>query len=270
MQLPSWSQQLSLFSLLQAANFSLAQNTTTPTNASSTSVSTYINPDVPTGTPIVGDYAGRYRPQVHFSPPTGFMNDPNGMFRDANGTWHLYYQLNPTGVMAGNQHWGHATSDDLYHWVNQPIALFPPKENQFVFSGSAVVDVNNTSGFFPNQENGVVAIYVSRILPCTTHSLLIVMLIYVRRLPSMLRMEAHCPRPKPSLTLTMEAIASRLMPTTPSFRATALSLETPRSSATMIIGSWLSLTLTILRLASLRLPISLTGSLPATFLTTAF
>ena len=66
---------------------------------------------------------------------------------------------NPTGIVAGNQHWGHATSQDLYHWVNQPIALFPPNNLTFVFSGSAVIDVNNTSGFFPNQDNGVVAIY---------------------------------------------------------------------------------------------------------------
>lgn len=87
------------------------------------------------------------------------MNDPNGMFRDSNGTWHLYYQYNPTGIVAGNQHWGHATSEDLYHWTNQPIALFPPEDDTYVFSGSAVVDVNNTSGFFPDQDNGVVAIY---------------------------------------------------------------------------------------------------------------
>lgn len=60
-----------------------------------------------------------------------------------------------TGIVAGNQHWGHATSEDLYHWVNQPIALFPPNNYTYVFSGSAVVDVNNTSGFFPNQTNGV-------------------------------------------------------------------------------------------------------------------
>jgi beta-fructofuranosidase len=87
------------------------------------------------------------------------MNDPNGMFVDANGTWHLYYQYNPTGVTAGDQHWGHATSTDLYHWVNQPIALFPPEERVYVFSGSAVVDVNNTSDFFPDQDNGVVAMF---------------------------------------------------------------------------------------------------------------
>lgn len=87
------------------------------------------------------------------------MNDPNGMFLDANGTWHLYYQYNPTSAVAGNQHWGHATSTDLYHWENQQIALFPPEETTYVFSGSAVVDVNNTSGFFPDQDNGVVAIF---------------------------------------------------------------------------------------------------------------
>ncbi|KAH8681833.1 glycosyl hydrolase [Xylariales sp. PMI_506] len=122
-------------------------------------VSTYINPAVPTGVPVPGNYTGPLRPQVHYSPPQYFMNDPNGMFLDANGTWHLYYQYNPTGVVAGNQHWGHATSQDLYHWENQPIALFPPEETVYVFSGSAVVDVNNTSGFFPDQDNGVVAIF---------------------------------------------------------------------------------------------------------------
>ncbi|KAI0418342.1 glycosyl hydrolase [Xylaria grammica] len=121
--------------------------------------STYVNPAVPTHTPISADYTGPLRPQVHYSPPQGFMNDPNGMFVDADGIWHIYYQYNPTGVVAGNQHWGHATSKDLYHWVNQPIALFPPEERVYVFSGSAVVDVNNTSGFFPDQDNGVVAVF---------------------------------------------------------------------------------------------------------------
>ncbi|VDB84876.1 unnamed protein product [Peniophora sp. CBMAI 1063] len=116
--------------------------------------------------PVSGNYSGPLRPQVHFSPPTNFMNDPNGLFVDANGTWHLYYQYNPTEVVAGNQHWGHATSDDLYHWVNQPIAISPPDNNTQVFSGSAVIDVNNTSGFFPNQTDGVVAIYtINQITP---------------------------------------------------------------------------------------------------------
>ena len=69
------------------------------------------------------------------------------------------YPDNPTGVVAGNQHWGHATSRDLYTWENQKIAIYPGAEGEGIFSGSAVVDVNNTSGFFPNQINGVVAMY---------------------------------------------------------------------------------------------------------------
>ncbi|KUI64208.1 Inulinase [Cytospora mali] len=138
---------LGMASVLLAANTCFAQN-----------VSTYVNPAVPTGTPIAGNYTGALRPQVHYSPPQHFLNDPNGMFVDANGTWHLYYQYNPTGDVAGNQHWGHATTKDLYHWENQQIALFPPEELVYVFSGSAVVDVNNTSGFFPKQDNGVVAV----------------------------------------------------------------------------------------------------------------
>lgn len=149
---------------LQLATLGAAATNSSTSSASIAIISSSSSttaPTVPTGTPIAGDYNGRYRPQVHFSPPKNFMNDPNGMFRDANGTWHLYYQYNPTGNVAGNQHWGHATSDDLYHWINQPIALFPPKDNQFVFSGSAVIDTNNTSGFFPDQTNGVIAVYVS-------------------------------------------------------------------------------------------------------------
>lgn len=128
------------------------------TTAYAQGVSTYLNPAVPTGTPIPGNYTGALRPQVHFSPPQHFMNDPNGMFIDAEGTWHVYYQYNPVEDVAGKQHWGHATSKDLYHWENQQIALFPPEELVYVFSGSAVVDVDNTSGFFPDQDNGVVAI----------------------------------------------------------------------------------------------------------------
>ncbi|KAL8754158.1 MAG: hypothetical protein Q9199_004546 [Rusavskia elegans] len=121
--------------------------------------SAYVDPSVPTGTPIPGDYTGALRPQIHYSPPTGFMNDPNGMFVDAQGVYHLYYQYNPTDTVAGNQHWGHATSRDLYTWENQPIAIYPGAEGEAIFSGSSVIDVNNTSGFFPNQTNGVVAFY---------------------------------------------------------------------------------------------------------------
>ncbi|QDS74267.1 hypothetical protein FKW77_003232 [Venturia effusa] len=154
--------------LLSGASLLISVLAQSPVNATSeldavrtptTVESTYVEPSVPTGTPIAGNYTGSLRPQIHFSPPQNFMNDPNGMFLDSEGTWHLYYQYNALGLVAGNQHWGHATSKDLYHWVNQPIALFPPNNFTYVFSGSAVVDVDNTSGFFPNQTNGVVAIY---------------------------------------------------------------------------------------------------------------
>ncbi|KPI43453.1 putative invertase [Cyphellophora attinorum] len=94
------------------------------------------NDVVPTAA-IAGNYSGHYRPQVHFSPPEGFMNDPNGMFQDASGIWHYYYQYNPTDTIAGNQHWGHATSPDLYHWTNQPIALYPYDNVTGIFTGSA-------------------------------------------------------------------------------------------------------------------------------------
>jgi levanase len=86
--------------------------------------------------------ADPYRPQIHFSPASGFMNDPNGpIFRD--GEYHLFYQYNPLETRAGHQHWGHAVSRDLYHWRNLPIAL---KETSagWAFSGSAVWDPRNS------------------------------------------------------------------------------------------------------------------------------
>lgn len=70
---------------------------------------------VPRGTPISGNYSGALRPQVHFSPPRNFMNDPNGMFVDANGTWHLYYQYNPTATVAGERHPDYATIQCLVY-----------------------------------------------------------------------------------------------------------------------------------------------------------
>jgi hypothetical protein len=96
-------------------------------------------------------YNEPYRPQYHFSPPINFMNDPNELVY-FKGTYHLYYQYNPTQLVAGNQAWGHAVSSDLIHWKNLPIAipeeLTGPLAGQ-IFTGSAVVDSMNTSGFFP-------------------------------------------------------------------------------------------------------------------------
>ena len=95
-----------------------------------------------------------YRPQYHFSPKAHWMNDPNGMVY-LNGKYHLFFQYNPGGTTWGPMHWGHAISTDLLHWKEQPIALYPDSLGM-IFSGSAVVDVNNTAGF---GENTLVAIY---------------------------------------------------------------------------------------------------------------
>src|SRR5215207_10671868 len=66
--------------------------------------------------------AEQYRPYLHFSPERNWMNDPNGMVYE-NGTWHLFFQHNPHGTRWGNMSWGHATSTDLAHWEEQPVAI---------------------------------------------------------------------------------------------------------------------------------------------------
>jgi sucrose-6-phosphate hydrolase SacC (GH32 family) len=109
-------------------------------------------------------YDEPYRPQYHFSPPMHFMNDPNGLVY-FNGAYQLYYQYNPLQLVAGNQSWGHAVSTDLIHWQNSdpqiaiPEVLTGPLAGQ-IFTGSAVVDTNNTSGFFTGHPGqALVAIY---------------------------------------------------------------------------------------------------------------
>lgn len=98
-----------------------------------------------------------YRPKFHFTPPAKWMNDPNGMFY-ANGVYHLFYQHNPEAAVWGPMHWGHATSKDLIRWQHQPIALYPDSLGM-IFSGSAVVDSMNTSGFGKHGQIPIVAIY---------------------------------------------------------------------------------------------------------------
>jgi len=80
-----------------------------------------------------------YRPNFHFTPKKGWMNDPNGMFY-YNGYYHLFYQYYPDSNVWGPMHWGHAISTDLVTWTEKPIALYPD-EKGYIFSGSAVVDL---------------------------------------------------------------------------------------------------------------------------------
>lgn len=103
-----------------------------------------------------------YRPQYHFTPPTHWMNDPNGLvFHE--GTYHLFYQYYPEDIVWGPMHWGHATSTDLIHWEHQPIALYPD-ELGLIFSGSAVVDHDNTSGFGSAETPAMVAAFTYHLM----------------------------------------------------------------------------------------------------------
>ena len=104
-----------------------------------------------------------YRPRLHFTPEQGWMNDPNGMIF-LNGQYHLFFQHYPEGTVWGPMHWGHAISSDLVHWNQQPIALYPDSIGM-IFSGSAVLDKNNTSGLGSGGIAPLVAIYTQHFMP---------------------------------------------------------------------------------------------------------
>src|SRR6185295_10532517 len=103
-------------------------------------------PDDATFPYVITNYDEPYRPQVHFSAPMGWLNDANGMWFEG-GLYHLSYQAFPYAIDEGPKHWGHASSPDLVHWTHWPIMLDPgvnvPGD---AWSGSTVVDVDNTSG----------------------------------------------------------------------------------------------------------------------------
>jgi levanase/fructan beta-fructosidase len=98
-----------------------------------------------------------YRPNFHFTPKSGWLNDPNGMFF-YKGLYHLSYQHYPNDNVWGPMHWGHATSKDMITWKEEKIALYPD-EMGYIFSGSSVVDVNNTSGFGSLNNPPIVAMF---------------------------------------------------------------------------------------------------------------
>ena len=99
----------------------------------------------------------KYRPQVHFTPEAHWMNDPNGMVY-YKGIYHLFFQHHPYSSIWGPMHWGHATSTDMVHWKHEPIAIYPDSIGT-IFSGSAVADKDNTSGFGKNGRVPLVAIF---------------------------------------------------------------------------------------------------------------
>src|SRR5678815_4335443 len=108
-------------------------------------------------------YKEKYRPQFHFSPAKNWTNDPNGLVY-YKGEYHLFYQYNPYGNRWGHMSWGHAVSSDLVHWKHLLLAI-PEKDSIMIFSGSAVIDEKNSTGFAKNPgEPPMVAIYTAHVI----------------------------------------------------------------------------------------------------------
>lgn len=152
-----------------AAALALGLGVTAVPAAAAAAPSTAHGTATTTATPAAGRvraaYDQTYRPQLSFSPARNWMNDPNGLLY-YKGVYHLFFQYNPKDEVWGNMSWGHATSTDLVHWTQQPVAI-PQSFNaqgqstEDIFSGSAVVDTYNTTGLGTRKNPAMVAIYTS-------------------------------------------------------------------------------------------------------------
>jgi len=119
-----------------------------------------------------GLYHEPLRPQMHFTPPRNFMNDPNGLVF-YQGEYHLFYQHNPFGERWGHMSWGHAVSSDMVHWKHLPVAL-REEGGVMIFSGSVVADPDDTSGLCGSRGTAsscLVAIYTGHGLGKQTQNL---------------------------------------------------------------------------------------------------
>nr|QIZ03396.1 glycoside hydrolase 32 family protein [Mayetiola destructor] len=115
-------------------------------------------------------YDEKYRPQIHFSPPNGWINDPNGLVY-FNGIYHMFFQNNPYNtVPANNIHWGHAISRDLIHWKSLSTAIYP-KDGNLIFSGGAIIDEHNVTGLRTNDNRAtLIAVYAAHHLSTNDES----------------------------------------------------------------------------------------------------
>lgn len=112
-------------------------------------------------------YGQQYRPQYHFSPRENWTNDPNGLVY-FEGEYHLFFQFNPFGDEWGHMTWGHAVSPDLVHWQQLPPAI-PEQNGRMIFTGSTVVDEQNTSGFCAPGKACLVAVYTGHVPESNGH-----------------------------------------------------------------------------------------------------
>jgi len=103
-------------------------------------------------------YKELFRPQFHFSARTGWLNDPNGLIYH-DGKYHMYYQYNPFSVEWGNMSWGHAVSEDMIHWEEKPVVLYPNSQGT-AFSGATFIDERNQLGFKKGDEDVIIAFYL--------------------------------------------------------------------------------------------------------------